>query len=621
MREPIRTNQKLPAYFAAGAIPILFFILVLLVPIPAAISRIFWSYSFPLFLLTLLLYFVSFRLPGIYGWIAAACLTMLLLGLRLSFFWSSAYSNDKIIGGLVPFRDGFDYYNGAKLILSGHVITLVNEGAAWRPLYPGFLASLLFITGQNLQAALAVEVGLAGMCYAVSAYYLRNLWGAAAASLYATLLYFFIQHLVGTTYTEPLGLALGCLGLVLLLKAAKTARLRDLVFGLAILMLAVSARAGTFFIFPALVLWAGWAFRGERCFSFRYAGVALLTITLTYLVFNTLYGKFMVEPGGFPFANFAWTLYGQVEGGAGYVKAFQELGVRNPALIMRAAERFFFAHPLSFFIGAAKAYRDFFMPQFSGFAFGQAWADILLWAAGTALLLAGLYRSVRKLAEPEFSLLVAGFVGILASIPFLPPIDGGIRIYASTLPFFYAIPSAVLTDILAKTSPSSGSDAASSYELSLVGSLSILLTVCTLFVPVLILRFALPPVFAAPACTAEQVSYAAIIDAGSYIDILPDGTASCGTIPEVCLSVFQANRGSNDPSDAATLDVLVSGASGGAKRIFASTDMVSGRPHLFVGNASGLNVPNHSVITGCAGEARVVGRPSVYVIQTVSNVR
>ena len=114
---------------------------VLLAAIPPSFSRIVSSYSLFLLVAVLALYYGGSRLPATYRWPALAGLTLLLCGLGLSFLWHSGYSSDKLIGGLLPFRDAFDYYNGANWILRGEAIKVLNEGAAWRPLYPGFLAA------------------------------------------------------------------------------------------------------------------------------------------------------------------------------------------------------------------------------------------------------------------------------------------------------------------------------------------------------------------------------------------------------------------------------------------------------------------------------------------------
>ena len=96
-----------------------------------------------------------------------------------------------------------------------------------------------------------------GICYYLSAYLINRNLGSFAAAVYMSLLYFYIQPLIGTAYTEPLGLAFGCLGFVLLWTAAKKQNVLDLILGLIIFTVALSVRAGAFFILPALILWSG----------------------------------------------------------------------------------------------------------------------------------------------------------------------------------------------------------------------------------------------------------------------------------------------------------------------------------------------------------------------------
>jgi hypothetical protein len=599
---------------AGTLVSVLLFALLLWTPLPHAITRLLSAYSIALFVIVLLIYYAGFRLPPHYRWHAAAGLTMILLGLSLSFLWHSGYSDDKIIGGLLPFRDGFDYFNGADWILSGSFIRNINEGAAWRPLYPGFLASLLWITGRNLQWAIALQVALAGLSFSLAACQVARKWGSAAAAVFATLIYFYIQPLIGTVYTETLGLALGCLGFVLILRAVERHGSMQLIAALAVLMLAVSVRAGAFFIFPLLILWAGWAWRGTRRFSARHAGLALLTVVLTYLALNTAYNKLTVEPGGFPFGNFAFTIYGQVNGGAGYHKAFEDLGVRNPAVILRAAERFFVAHPQGFAVGAAKAYRDFLSPLWGIFGFGLTSGDIALAILLCLLLLFGLYRLVRQWALPDSPLLLAGFIGILLSVPFLPPIDGGIRIYASTMPLIYVIPAIAVAALLRVETLPTGEPRLAPLTSLLAGLIGFL----TVLTPIAVLYLTPRPLAVEPSCPAGQVPYHVVTSEGSYIDLVPNRAAACGAVPEVCLSDFQSYTRANDPSDAAVFNQLAAAAEGSTLGVFAGSNLADGRPHLFIGPASALPVGGRASISGCATESQVKGRPSIFTLQTIA---
>lgn len=605
-------KSGLVLHLVASISPVLLFVLVLLLGIPPSYSRWLSAYSLPLFLLVIALYYLSFRLSSRFGWLGATALTMLLLAFSLGFLWNSGYSDDKIMGGLLPFRDALDYFNGAEWILNGQAIRTLNEGAAWRPLYPGFLASLLWITGRNLQWALALQVALAGLCFSVATVRIWSRLGAAAAALFASMLYFYIQPLIGTAYTETAGLALGCLAFVLLWDAAEKQQLLLLVSGIVVLMLAVSARAGAFLIFPALVLWAGWAWRGAGRFSLRHSAVTLAAVVGAYLIVNTLYGRLMVEPGGLPFGNFAWTLYGQVNGGAGYHKAFEDLAARNPEVIFRAAWRFFLAHPQGLLVGSLKAYRDFFSPVWGVFNFGLGLPDIALSAAATAVMLWGVYGAARRIVEPESSLLLAGLAGILFSVPFLPPIDGGIRIYASTMPFVYALPAVALGGRLSRARSWSQAPVAAPAGLLALGIAALMIPI-----PVALRHVTATRETPAPSCEPGQVAFAATASAGTYIDLVPDGAAACGRIPNVCLPAFETYASLNDPSDAAVFETLAETARASASvvRVFVGNDLILGRPHVYVVPPQGPQEQQSGVIAGCALEVSIKGRPSLYILQ------
>lgn len=192
--------------------PLLLFWLILFVNLPASLSQYFHTYSLGLFLLVITLYYVSFSLPGKKGAVAALGLTMVILSLSLSYMWTSGFSDNFVIGGLLPYKDGKNYYVGARLLLDG--LPMLNSGqATQRPLFPGFLASILWFTGQNLKISLGIIVQLVGVGLYLSAQQIRHLFGVLAASLFATLLYFYIQTFVGYTLSEVLGFMAGCLGL------------------------------------------------------------------------------------------------------------------------------------------------------------------------------------------------------------------------------------------------------------------------------------------------------------------------------------------------------------------------------------------------------------------------
>ena len=169
--------------------------------------------------------------------------------------------------------------------------------ALGRPLFPGFLSSLLLLTGQNLKLALAVLVQLAGLGSYLSARRVRQSMGVLAGTLYITFMVFYFQSFSGYAMSESLGFIGGCFGFALLWHAAEKRKWFDLLAGLSLLMVAVSARAGAFFIFPLLALWAGWTFRGkhsERRILY-FAFTASLLLWGAFLVADEVFIAYSLE--------------------------------------------------------------------------------------------------------------------------------------------------------------------------------------------------------------------------------------------------------------------------------------------------------------------------------------
>jgi hypothetical protein len=525
---------------------LLLFWLVLSVKVPSSFSQYFHSFSLGLFLIVIACYYGSFSLPEKWGSLAALSLTMLLLSLSLSYMWTSGFSDHFVIGGLLPYKDGRNYYAGASLLLHG--LPMLSSGQATeRPLFPGFLASLLWLTGQNLKITLGLIVQLVGVGLFLSAREIRKEFGVLAASLFAGLLYFYMQSFIGYTLSELLGFMAGCFGFTIILQASAQRKWWDLLLGIAVLLVGVSARAGAFFIFPMLALWIGWIFRGNGSFNLKRAAYALVLMAVWYLLINSLYSRLLGIPPGSSFGNFSYALYGQVRGGTGWHSAIEDLGTRDSALVYRAAWDFFLKHPLSLFIGFAKSYKDFFWyGDQSVFNFyGQDWQqplNIVLWLGLLFLLLNGVLQMFKGIRINSHSLLLAGLIGILLSIPFLPPIDGGSRFYAATIPFFFAALAAGTRgfsragqDQRIENDPPSASRAVSR-------SASILLLVIVLLVPLAIYRFAAKPAMIGPECPEDEKQFLIAAPPGSYIDLIGNPSMQCGSLPQVCLNDFENNN-------------------------------------------------------------------------------
>jgi hypothetical protein len=601
-------------------IPLFLYWMVLTFKISYVFSRYLSRFSFSLFLLVLLLYYLSFRVRGSYKVLAGFALTMLLFGLALSYKWTSGYSDNGVIGGLLPYKDAKNYYLGANLILnSSPLINAVN--ATWRPLFPGFISTLLLLTGQNLKIVVASLVGLTGCACYLTTKQIHDTLGAAAASIYGALLFFYVQPFIGFTVSEMSGILFGCFGFLLLWRMAGNLNLFDLVLGLTTLMAAVSARAGAFFIFPFLALWAGWAFRKTKRFSFQVAGIAALTVLGSYLLVNTAYPRLIGIPPGSAFGNFAWELYGQIHGGTGWHRAIEDLGTTNSTIIYRAAFQYFSEHPFSLLIGTAKAYRDFFLPDPNGilaFTFTNAgdWPNLLLWVLTVFLFGWGIVKAVKNIRRGRDALLVASFLGIFFSIPFLPPIDGGGRFYASTIPFLFILPAAAIGQVQDRSDQTSGLRKSAYGTIFLLRSGSLILLVSMVIVPISAYTLHTPFKVDAQVCPSGQNAFAIRLNPGSYIDLISRPTDACGLVPDICLSEFKQN-GTDKVDDFYQELLILAQPSRTLTRIIPTVNLKDSKFHYFVVADPGLSfVPVGRVISGCAEEIRTKNQ-SIYQIESL----
>jgi len=613
-------NRKITGVLSI-LIALLLFWLILLPRIPYVITAYFNTYSIGLFIVVMVLSYQALKLRGNLALLAGLGLTMLLFALALSYKWTSGFSDNFLIGGLLPYKDAKNYYLGAYLILQGTPLASAGQ-ATERPLFPGLLSSLLILTGHNLKLALAILVQLAGVGLYVSALQVRRLVGALAASLYLTGMYFYIQPLTGYTLTEIPGFMLGCFAFLLLWRAAENRTWPDMMLGLLTLLVAVSMRAGAFLVFPALALWAGWAFRGEKRFSIRSATGALLLILVGYSLVNSFYARLLGIPAGAAFGNFSYALYGQVRGGTGWHSAIEELGTREPEAVYRAAWQYFQGHPVSLFIGFAKSYRDFFLlGERSIFPFGEyRWQNapgIALWLGILVLLGWGLVRLIRDIHAPRSALLLAGFLGVFLSIPFLPPIDGGARFHASTMAFFWVIPAIGLSSLIQRWKPALDPDKASNREALTYRLASVVLLALTLMTPPIIYILAGKSMYPAPSCPAGQQPFAIQVDRGSYIDLLKPGTAACGSAPEVCLDDFERNNTELSSDDFYQYLLRFLEGRPGNVRIVPALDRLKGkfRYYLFPVEDQ-ANGTSFGPVLGCGAQVETRNQ-SIFQVETV----
>jgi hypothetical protein len=449
---------------------------------------------------------------------------------------------------------------------------------------------------------------LTAVCCYLAAREVNFHWGTWPAALFMVFLYSFISSLIGLTLTEMPSMAFSCLAFILFLRYTQTNNYIDLVLGGLLLIIAISVRAGAFFMIPVLILWIGWIFRKGKKLDLIKMGTFALIFILIFAFANIFFPRLVTAPGASTFGNFSWTLYGQAVGGAGWSYHYKVLGTHEPAVVMQAAIDKIIHYPLGIVIGSLKSFRDFFVPGeigiFNLISTQSKTVYLLFWMINLSLMITGLVYSIRNFKNPLYSFLLACFVGNLISIPFLPPIDGGNRYYSGSLPFFYIIEIvglfAILTHFKLVKPPIYEDQSKSS---SWIRIASVIGSVLILFVPLIVLLTQKSPLVQINQCPQNQIPFAVHIYDGAYIDILPVGSTHCGRLPELCINDFENNGTDKMNDDFFQKLVELGRSSQNGIRLSAVNDLVSSQYYFIVGPI-GLLSPSKPdrVITGCASK-------------------
>jgi hypothetical protein len=212
------------------------------------------------------------------------------------------------------------------------------------------------------------------------------------------------------------------------------------------------------------------------------------------------------------------------------------------------------------------------------------------------------------------TLVLVGFVGIFLSIPFLPPIDGGNRFYASSMPFFFVLLAAGSSRFIRVDE----TPAPVKNELFFLRLISVSLLVLIVLLPPLTLRASSRPAFNAPACSPEQRPFVIRVIQGSYIDLVGDENTSCGLAPEICLDDFRKHNTEIGIDDFYQgLDTIASSSPSGL-RIIPTINLLDGYFQYFVlADGQVPAVPSQGLFSGCAARVQTENQ-RIFLIESLS---
>lgn len=364
-------------------------------------------------------------------------LSFLLIGCQIVLVWGGEALSFFYMGGLLPNGDGSSYYKGARrLLLEGDL----SEWSSRRPFMTAYLAFILAISKFSLSATIAVVSAIAAFSIAVFASAIRRTEPLPVVLWAFVLVFFFYYRLVGTPLSENLGLTFGCISFAFLWLAADKKIIKLFLAGLLFMALAQATRSGAVFVLPALVIWGTfWLATGVRSrFAVLIGGCAAI-------ILGFLLNRLLMEIGGAGstagFGNFSYTVYGLSVGEGGWSQIMKD----HPevvALAEPARSQGIYALAINNIINDPSSLFNALLRNFYMFAIANGGLNIVTgtkaWLLVQVPTLIGVIWCIRYIKNPRYAMLLFTLAGIIVSSIIVTE-DGGLRVFAATIPFSAAI--------------------------------------------------------------------------------------------------------------------------------------------------------------------------------------
>lgn len=483
-------------------------------------------------LIIMILVYLIFIVPGWLGNTLSAIVILVLFGLTLVGTWVSGQTHGTTISGFIPIRDASSYYVDALRLLDGQNISIFS---ARRPLFTGLLAVFLRITNRNFMVSTGIFTALNGLTCYLAVKEIRRTHGPIIGAFVLTIVLLFYRLHSGTTMTEQIGLALGLLGSTLLWQGVSDHRIQLVWAGLFTTTIALNARAGAFFVLPIILLWGARTFRiSKKLFSWKFILIGAGLITGGFLI-NLILVRLLASPNGIPFANFAYSLYGLAAGGKSWayilevhpeIKALAE--PMYTKTIYQLAFNLIKDNPKLLLQGVFISYQKFFTsPYYGAFSYVMGENTKLSIVVQIILFILSAFGVLKWLLKQDnriMSMVMAGILGILISVPFAPPGDASkLRPYAASIGFLAILPSLGLHWILEKLK----------FKImikpgSIVQSPNLTIIFTGVYItamiigPLIVKATGSLPEFPDTTCPSEMRSVVIDYDSGPHITIIPD---------------------------------------------------------------------------------------------------
>lgn len=361
------------------------------------------------------------------GLAAAIVVVIFAYCVPLFIVWASGETAYLTIGGLLPWSDAQAYHYGTIRLLNTGTIDGWNQR---RPINVVVNAVFHALAGRDLPTKLFLNAIILALCTLLAGWEFMRTHGVAAAAAFVMVVLSLAFPYVPTTMSENNGLIFGLIAFALLWRFATKPHVAIFGAGLFFLTVALNARAGAFFILPAIIGWEIIRSRRQwrKAFMSAFIGIAAVFAGFALpLFYVSLWGA----GDGMVHGNFAYVLYGLAAGGKGWEQIYTD----HPEILSLS--------------GQGEQARAIYLAAF----------DLILRQPGEFVwaIVVGLLRFVSRLGQlttvpsalsvaalpvllfvergPHVRLFFAALLGLVLSAPFIFQ-DGGPRVYAATYPFF-----------------------------------------------------------------------------------------------------------------------------------------------------------------------------------------
>jgi hypothetical protein len=467
--------------------------------------------------------------------------------------WIVASTLNGAVAGFFQVSDAAGHFSCANSLIDLGTFSL--NWCDRRPVYGSLLASLLAIGGRNFHVALLLQGALVGGALLVLTREVLRFAGVLGAALALTLLlYYATENVFSLTLTENAGLAFGAVALALLLRGAESAGRASCFFGIALMSVALNARAGPMFVLPMLVVWAGLrAYIGKKS-----VGAAVLWAVAAVAVgFAVEFA--LIAANGAPLdqahSNFSTVIYGLSVGGKNWPQIYLDHPEINSLAENEAARKIYalafdnILHHPGQFVGVLATNLVTYLRQ--GLDLGTTSFAPLSGMTFWFWLLGALAAAVR-IRDPRHLLIGLMAVGNLLSAPFVFH-DGGPRLFAATVSvdavlagmgtalIAQAIAALIFEQWVPRVTRTDDKMPASRMAFGLAAVLSILVVLP--YTP--LRRFAALPPLAAPPCPEGEITLSARLGRGSVAMMILEGDNTQVYPPRIAAKTFRRGLDQN----------------------------------------------------------------------------